>query len=217
MELCGKVINFLGDSITQGHGTSGTDKMFTSLIAEKTGAICNNYGLSGTRIAAQKNPTVQYPHQDLDFNLRAPQMADNADIVFVFGGTNDFGHGDAPIGSMEDRTPETFYGALHSLYVTLITKYPAAQIVVATPLHRLDDEKPDLNNPGKVERLKDYVEIIREVAEYYSLPVLDLYKTSGLQPKVDIIKEKYIPDGLHPNDAGHIILTEKIIAFLKSI
>ncbi len=63
--------------------------------------------------------------------------------------------------------------------------------------------------------LIDYVNAIREVAEYYSLPVLDLFKTSGLQPAIPIIREKYMPDALHPNDEGHRILTDKIIKFLN--
>ena len=60
----------------------------------------------------------------------------------------------------------------------------------------------------------DYVNKIREVAEYYSLPVIDLYKESGLQPKVEIIREKFMPDGLHPSDAGAKIIAEKIYAYL---
>lgn len=65
--------------------------------------------------------------------------------------------------------------------------------------------------------LKTYVEIIREVAEYYSLPILDLYKESGLQPNVPIIRKMYIPDGLHPNDEGHIILADKIARFIERL
>ena len=141
----------------------------------------------------------------------------DADIVFVFGGTNDFGHGDAAVGCMDDREPYTFYGALHTLFTKIITKYPTAKIVVATPLHRCDEEKFMIKGGvPKAVKLIDYVNIIREVAEYYALPVLDLYKNSGLQPIVPIIQEKYVPDGLHPNDAGHVILADKIVAFLKS-
>ena len=65
--------------------------------------------------------------------------------------------------------------------------------------------------------LKTYVNIIREMAEYYSLPVLDLYAESGIQPKVDAIREKFCPDGLHPNDAGHVLLANKIYAYLRSL
>ena len=39
MNLQGKKINFLGDSITEGHGTSGESCFFTTLIAKETGAL----------------------------------------------------------------------------------------------------------------------------------------------------------------------------------
>ena len=68
-----------------------------------------------------------------------------------------------------------------------------------------------------VATLKTYVEIIREVAEYYSLPVLDLYANSGIQPKLSVVRERLCPDGIHPNDAGHRIVAEKILAFLRTM
>ena len=216
MELKGTKINFLGDSITEGAGTSSHDKMYTMLIEREYGAICQNYGIGGTRIARQKTPTEE--KWDRDFISRVPEMDADADIVVVFGGTNDFGHGDAPIGTMSDRTPYTFYGALHCLYTALIEKYPDVPIVVLTPLHRITEDIPTGDNkPAPVGTLKEYVNIIREVAEYYSLPVLDLFKESGLQPKIPIIQQKYVPDGLHPNDAGNEILAHKIARFLEML
>nr|MBQ4317932.1 SGNH/GDSL hydrolase family protein [Clostridia bacterium] len=91
-----------------------------------------------------------------------------------------------------------------------------ALIVILTPLHRLDEVKPAGENArlGKPDDLREYVKMIREVAEYYSLPVLDLYACSGLQPNVPAILERYVPDGLHPNSAGHKILAELIAQFL---
>jgi len=216
MDLKDKKIVFLGDSITEGHGTSSIENRFTELISKNEGAVCYNYGIGGTRIAYQHAPSAE-PRWDMCFLDRVVEMEHDADIVFVFGGTNDFGHGDAAIGCMEDRDPYTFYGALHTLFTKLITKYPDSKIVVATPLHRCDEENCMIKGGiPKAVKLIDYVNIIREVAEYYALPVLDLYKDSGLQPLVPIIQEKYVPDGLHPNDAGHVILADKITAFLKS-
>ena len=216
MELKGTKINFLGDSITEGAGTSSHDKMFTMLIEREYGAICQNYGIGGTRIARQKTPTEE--KWDRDFISRVPEMDNDADIVVVFGGTNDFGHGDAPLGTMSDRTPYTFYGALHCLYTALTEKYPDVPVVILTPLHRLNEDSPKGDNkPAPVGTLKEYVNIIREVAEYYSLPVLDLFKESGLQPKVPVIQQKYVPDGLHPNDDGNAILAHKIARFLETL
>ena len=135
----------------------------------------------------------------------------DADLIVVFGGTNDYGHGDAPIGCFEDRTPDTFYGACHTLMTSLIDRYPDADIVFMTPLHRAVEEQP-----GKLP-LAGYVAIIREVAAYYALPVLDLYTTSGIQPKVKILREKFMPDGLHPNDAGAEKVADRLGNFLLSL
>lgn len=214
MELKGKIIDFLGDSITFGSGTSGEDKRFSNLIAAETGAVCRNYGIGGTRIARQKNLTDD--PSDRDFCSRVDEMDPDADVVVVFGGTNDFGHGEAPVGCMEDRTADTFYGALHLLCTSLLQRYPEALIVVLTPLHRWnEDNMRGDRKPADVAVLRTYVDAIRQVAEYYSLPMLDLYACGGLQPAVPVIREKYMPDGLHPNDAGHEILAHKIIEFLK--
>lgn len=218
MELRNKKILFLGDSITEGAGSSAAEKRFSDLVAADTGAVCINCGICGTRIARQTKPS-ENPRRDQDFISRVESMDKDADIVVVFGGTNDWGHGDAQLGEFESRDAYTFYGALHVLYTSLIEKFPAATIVILTPLHRIGENDRMINpeRPNNVRLLKEYVEAIREVAEYYSLPVLDLYKVSGLQPAIPIIKETYMPDGLHPNDAGHRILADKIIAFLKSI
>ena len=61
------------------------------------------------------------------------------------------------------------------------------------------------------------MDALRRTAEYYSLPVLDLYATSGLQPKVPVIQEMYVPDGLHPNSAGHRILADKIVSWNQTV
>ncbi|MBE6886754.1 MAG: SGNH/GDSL hydrolase family protein [Ruminococcaceae bacterium] len=215
MELRNTKINFLGDSITEGIGTI----RFTDLIEQNEGAICRNYGISGTRIAKQTAATEPASF-DRDFCSRVGEMDPDAEIIVVFGGTNDYGHGDAPLGTPADRTPETFWGALHTLYSSLAAKYPAAKIVVLTPTHRLDEGNPrgafDYK-PAPVASLREYVSIIREVAEYYSFPVLDLFASSGLQPAIPAIQERFMPDGLHPNNAGHEKLADQIVKFLRAL
>ena len=214
MELKNKVINFLGDSITEGVGASSTETRYVdrvALLAEL--ARANNYGISGTRIARQKNPDPANRF-DLDFCMRCTEMDPDADINVVFGGTNDFGHGDAPIGTPDDRTPETYWGACHYLCRTLIEMYPDAVTVICTPLHRLSENTPAANS-GLT--LDVYADILRTVADYYSLPVLDLWKISGMQPSVAVVQEKYMPDGLHPSDAGHNRLAERIVGFLSAL
>lgn len=222
MELKGLKINFLGDSITQGVGASSPETIYHAVLAREAQlAEARNYGISGTRFALQKG-TPGRPKDDIvdvnSFSERFNKMDDDADVVVVFGGTNDYGHGDAPLGGFSDRTPDTFYGACHYLFSGLIKKYLGKPIVIMTPLHRTGETK----NTGSAKvygfgTLREYVNIIREVAEYYSLPVLDLYATSGLQPEIPEIKASYIPDGLHPNDNGNAVIAHKLKRFLEAL
>ncbi len=218
MDLRGKKINFLGDSITEGHGVDRIENTYPEVLRRMEGlAEARNYGISGTRIAVQMKPSDE-PRWDLDFISRVDEMDADADAVVVFGGTNDYGHGDAPIGSMDDRTPYTFYGALHVLYNKLFERFPNALIVVLTPLHRDNEQRPTGDGyKAPTLPLKGYVDIIREVAEYYSVPVLDLYSCYGVNPIVPVLKEKFMPDGLHPNAAGQKILADRIAGFLKTL
>ena len=218
MELKGLKINFLGDSITEGHGTTSVDKTYWSILGRETGAVVRGYGIGGTRFAKQTKPSVN-PRHDLDFIMRAKEMDKDADMIVVFGGTNDFGHGDVPLGQMSDRDNSTFYGACHMLFTDLINMYPKADIVIMTPLHRCNEDnvRGDGFKECDVAPLSTYVNIIKEVAEYYSLPLLDMWSYSGIQPKVPIIKQMYCPDGLHPNDAGHEKMAARLIGFLKSL
>lgn len=222
MNLKGLRINFLGDSITEGVGVSSPDKLYHAILKRETGLKeARNYGISATRYALQTGYPARPKDDYVDvnsFSERFGRMDDDADVVVVFGGTNDYGHGDAPIGEFTDRTPETFYGACHYLYSGLIKKYLGKVIVIMTPLHRTgENSKSGSAKPREYGILKEYVNIIREVAEYYSLPVLDLYKESGLQPAIKEIQEKYIPDGLHPNDEGHKVIANKLRKFLENL
>ena len=58
---------------------------------------------------------------------------------------------------------------------------------------------------------------MREVYEYYSIPVLDLYKNSGIQPAINVYKELYIPDGLHPSDKGAVRIASMLEEFVKTL
>ncbi|MBQ8207281.1 MAG: SGNH/GDSL hydrolase family protein [Clostridia bacterium] len=222
MKLEGLKINFLGDSITQGVGASSADTVYHAVLKKEAGLReAKNYGISGTRFALQKG-TPQRPKDDyVDINSfceRFDKMDDDADAVVVFGGTNDYGHGDAPLGGFSDRTPDTFYGACHYLFSGLVKKYLGKQIVIMTPLHRANETiNTGSCKAAGVGTLRDYVNIIREVAEYYSLPVLDLYASSGIQPEIKEIRDEFVPDGLHPNDKGNAVIAHKLKLFLESL
>ena len=219
MELKGKKINFLGDSITEGACLDDWNNVYWMRLGRETGATVRGYGIGGTRIAPRLNP--ERPGEEgfgQYFGSRVDAMDPDADIVVVWGGTNDFGHGDVPLGTIDDRDNTTFYGALHCLYRALWEKYPTAQIVVMTPLHRVG-EHDTLNEHGNpaIAPFKVIRDTIIEVAAYYSFPVVDLYAISNLNPELPVIRETFMPDGLHPNDAGHERIASRLLGVLKSL
>ena len=218
MELVGKKANFLGDSITEGFGTSAEDKIYLNVLKESASLACvRNYGIGGSRIAAQKE--IKEYYDDKEFCNRVETMDEDADIVVVFGGTNDYGHGDVPLGTFEDRTQWSFYGAYHLMIQRLIKRFPDAQLVVMTPTHRIDEKMTELNNGEKNHlSLRNYVDAIIEVAGYYSIPVLDLFRVGGIQPCIQEYRDRYChPDGLHISDAGHALIARKLENFLKTL
>lgn len=210
MKLSGLKIAFLGDSITEGAGLESTEGAYWNLLKEREG-LAEIYvdGISGSRISRQWTPSEK-PRYDLDFVSRVKDIPEDMDVVVVFGGTNDFGHGDAPLGSRGERSPYTFYGACDLLIRRLMERFPKSDLVFMTPVHRLVEEQN-----GRM--LKDYVEALRQVTEYYGIPVVDLYATSGIQPKLAVNKDTYCPDGLHPNEAGHERIYRRLKGLLETL
>lgn len=211
MKLHNKKINFLGDSITEGCCATTPERGFVEVMKRKYAlGSARNYGIGGTRIARQRIPSEE-PKFDRNFVSRVSEMDADADIVVVFGGTNDHGHGDAPFGSDGDRSVDTFCGACHCLYASLLEKFPNAKIVILTPLHRAEETRADGIH------LKDYVNQIKRTAAEFHLPVLDLYEQSAIKANIPAIAGLLTTDGLHPNDRGHEILAAEIGEYLKKL
>ena len=211
MKLKGKTVIFLGDSITQGIAASSPDKIYHSVAARELGfAKCVNAGLSGTRIARQNKPTDPASF-DEDFNKRADALSEKADLVVVVGGTNDFGHGDAPFGKMSDSTADTFCGACRRLFTVLLQKYGKGRVAAVTPMHR-----PDEKNEKNGKTLADYAAALRSIAQEMGVPVLDMQENHVLDPNTERGAALFT-DGVHPNDAGHEIFGRVVAEFLRSL
>ncbi len=220
MKLDGIKANFLGDSITEGCGTSGQDFVYHGILKKSANlAVVRNYGKGGTRIARQSE--IKDPDgRDYDFLRRAEEMDEDADLVVVFGGTNDYGNGQAPLGKITDDTIFTFYGAVHNLCRLLMKKYPKAKLVFVAPLHRWNEcgEEGTWKPEGvKQHHLCDYVTAVKEVCGVYNIPVLDLFNSDIMPIKDNDFRRECAPDGVHPNDEGHKILARELQTLLEII
>lgn len=201
MRLEGARIGFLGDSITQGVGTTSEDKTYHQLIGAKYKlALAHNFGISATRIARQKTNSDWHP-ADLDFCLRSAVIPEDLDAIVIFGGTNDYGHGEAKFGDKDGFDVYTFYGALNTLFTFFNRERPNTKVIFLTPLHRVGEDNPS-QPEGKT--LKDYVDAIKEIAARYDVHIIDLFEEAPIDPH----DPELVPDGLHPSDKGHEILAE---------
>ena len=215
-----KKINVMGDSITEGVGASQESKTYPAVLGRLTGAVINNYGVSSSRIT---DADTDIPHPSPMVN-RMYSMDKSADLIVVFGGTNDFWFGDCPIGKPSDRGQKTFYGALNTMMSYLKATYPNADIVFITPYQQskgATETKPydrsTYCNMG-TGTLKDYRIAMLDRCQYYNIPVLDLYADFELNtvdnPEALRKYGQYLCDGCHLNDAGYNLLARKIYSFV---
>lgn len=224
MELKGKIIDFLGDSITEGVGvTDRANNRYDNVLKKNCGlAAAYNYGIGGTRIAHQSKPSAK-PRHDLCFCGRAYDLNKDADIIVVYGGINDYIHGDAPFGEIGDTTPATFCGGVYFLMDLIKTQHPGKTVVFMTSARLcydgMDGSKPSIR-PQKAPGAKNlfaYIDAVKQTAAKFDIPVLDLYEKLGIDPVNPEEKEKYTADGLHFNDAGHHIIAARLQEFLEAL
>lgn len=213
--LHGKKLVVFGDSMAYDHTIP--ESVWTKLLAEKHGMILTNFAQNGTTITRKTTTMSGATFLDTDSvhakvmnNLNNPV---EADYIIVFGGTNDIARNDqCPLGTIDDATSQTFYGALNAICQRLIQTYPSGNICFITPYIR---------NAGlaTTEICKQYVTAIHEVCEKFGgIPVFDntvngaLDFSNSYQANALTMKDSY-----HLNETGHKRAMHKYEVFLQGI
>ena len=194
------LINFLGDSITEGLKWQKKE-VYCHYLSKWLNIRINNQGYRATKIARQKDDFK-------DFNYRLKDLDEKADFTFIFGGTNDYSLGDAELGDINSDSYFTFYGALKNLVKDLLKKFDKDRICFILPLSRYEEDK--VINHGN---LPQYRNIIKEICDLNKIDYLDLCDELPI-PDTDG-KSQYFKDGLHPNKQGHKLIAKNIIKYLK--
>lgn len=216
----GQKINWLGDSIVAGND-------FDEKVTAALGLIETDYGIGGSTIALKADGTDGRNA----LCVRYADMSNDADIIAVSCGTNDFEYAWSPIGDIDSTENTTFYGALKTLCEGLITKYPQKLIFFTTPIKRAQAFESgnggeytadgvmttpfSKNKYGKT--LMDYADIIKEVCGYYSIPVLDMYRESLLNPHLTAQQNLFDNVGTHPNATGQAIMARRVAGWLMQL
>lgn len=182
-------IAFFGDSFTE----AGKYQPVVERILNCWDAY-NNYqgGRSLAKNSTDTNNTFTKHLSDADFITFDPT------IILIIGGYNDYNY-DVPLGSLGDATSSTLYGAMKLIFDTLTLRYPTAKIFFATQTNSPYGEN---NANGLGLHTSDYITVIKAMCEKYSIPIIDLFTTSGM---TNANKSTYFQvDEIHPTDAGYI-------------
>ena len=204
-DFAGLKANFLGDSITFGYNST---YVYHEEVKKRLSlAEVRNYGVSGTTMAVGAVSSLGE-----SFVGRYLNMDNDADIVFVLGGTNDY-NSSVPLGTIDSTDNTEFYGALHILCKGLRVKYKGKIIIFATPPKRYTWD--EVSKP-KIAPLQSYCTAIKEVCSKFGIPVVDLNSISNIYADADI-SSPYLSDGLHPNEEGHKIMGRIISKFINNL
>ncbi len=135
----------------------------------------------------------------------------NPDLITLFAGTNDFG---------KSYSIDSMISGMRSIIDNLYVAFPKVTLVIFAPLKRyytaLDPSTETTNlGPNQLGKyLIEYVKAIIDVANEYSIPILNFYNDGGINSKNYSVKTT---DGLHPTEDYAYCLGHMMASFVKNI
>ncbi|WP_050698014.1 SGNH/GDSL hydrolase family protein [Anaeromassilibacillus senegalensis] len=232
--LEGKILACFGDSIT---GNFQPPVDYPSVIAKLTGMQVYNFGVGGCRMSqhpdqyydafsmyrlADAVTTGNFALQEAAVGHTANYAADRVtslksidwtkvDYVTILFGTNDI-QGGVSLDIVNDpKDVTTYLGAARYSLEALWNRYPNLRVLLLTPIYRYwDNERIDSDEKMFGNRhFYEFGNALLQLAKDYKTPALDLYYTLGIN-KYNRGQYFSTGDGTHPNDAGRVLLGEKV-------
>ena len=235
--LWGKSLIACGDSFTEGdftgfvdsEGKSGKEsdyifdkewgvyKTYPWWIARRNNMRLKNLAKCGGTIAITKEHIAEPDKVERDTrrpfsNLTYKNLGDDVDYILIMYGLNDSFH--TNLGTIDDGTNETFYGAWNVVYKYLIERYPTAKIGAIV-----------CNGGLKTE----YANAVRETAEKWGIPYLDLQRDKSVPATLgkegmgeEAYKMRYdyfrvAKNNGHPNLEAHKYMSSYVEDFLRKL
>lgn len=235
----GKRLVVDGDSITHDQGNYNYWQFVAAKLtdmyvdnSDKTTEYANGWkGVGGSRIA--NDPVESTDDPKYSIVLRYQNLPDDADLVIIAGGTNDWQHGNVELGEFDSTDIHTFNGALNELLLGLKLKYKYIPIVMMTPIKR----GSAYNQPNKKGLYQEqFVDAMIAKCKQYGIYCFDMYSNCPLNPQIPELNElfflpsknsdgsiKYDEDGnimydaTHPNTEGHKIMGRTVAGFIRTL
>ena len=143
-----------------------------------------------------------------------------ADYYTIEHGVNDWGHS-TPVGTLDDYINNTKNGTFAAYYREIIDaiykENPKAMIILCTPrkAYGFGTYLPaHWYDPQNGIYLKDYADIIQQIAAYESLPVADWFNLCGNQTNLARLS---IDQALHPNDDGYQLMANVLLQAFEQV
>lgn len=146
------------------------------------GMVVINSSISGTQIVGGTNPATSRIDAAIDTN---------PDILIIAFGSNDWLNRNIaspiPLGDINSPDATTYYGAWKEVIRKAVTKNPYIFVVPINMCPR--------GNRSDYESQKPYANAVIEVANYYGIKALDIFKEGGFTYEN---LSFMAPDGVHP-------------------
>lgn len=215
-----------GDSITY-------QEMWQPFVCEAVGLHHINCGVGSTTVGIPASGKITRPafYSDarlglgkyentltcvtadgISYNLLIPS---NPDIITIMGGSNDmyYAYRLGDVSELSKRINEknlyTYIGAYSYIIETLLRWKPDVSIFILSTVW-----SSPLENMTPVFSFEEYVQVTEKIAEYYSLPFVDVFNKSGIN---SISQGRYCQsDFVHPNSLGGKRIADVLLEEFKN-
>lgn len=199
-QLKGKRIVVIGDSYVENHSRPWSES-WHARAAKRLGMYYLNFGRNGSCIAFDRTKEG-FGEAMTERYLKMPP---EADYVLVIAG-----HNDAFAVGRDHTQMDIFKISLEKFLTGLRRRYPDAAIGYVLPWH--------LKRTG----FEEVISEIRNACSRHSISVFDAGADCGIEVNDDEFRAKYfqnkgVGDTAHLNAAGHALVVDKGVAFIKSL
>lgn len=199
-QLKGKRIVVIGDSYVENHSRPWSES-WHARAAKRLGMYYLNFGRNGSCIAFDRTKEG-FGEAMTERYLKMPP---EADYVLVIAG-----HNDAFAVGRDHTQMDIFKISLEKFLTGLRRRYPDAAIGYVLPWH--------LKRTG----FEEVISEIRSACSKHFIPVFDAGADCGIEVNDDEFRAKYfqnkgVGDTAHLNAAGHALVVDKGVAFIKSL
>lgn len=196
IDLSGKKISCLGDSLTEGVGSDkneyGNYISYCDYLQNALNCNVKNYGIGGSSFnAGGYEPFVK----------RMYSIPRDSDIIIVMGGYNDYFEGTERYGNYDEEG--TYRCAVKASMEYFSSEYPDSDIFYVL----MYKPRETANNAYPFEA---YIKAQKDMANEYGINLINIYDTEFLDSNNEDVKNEYFYDSVHLKNKGYELLGNRI-------